>query len=83
MMTELLDREEAMAAYREEIEEEATRSGFEKGLEKGFEQGIEQGKVEVLAELVREGSLSAEGAAAKLGVDVERFNGLVAKFVQS
>lgn len=78
MMTELLDREEAMAAYREEIEEEATRSGFEKGIKKG----IEKGKVAMLAELVEDGTLSAEDAAAKLGVNAERFAELVADAVK-
>ena len=61
MMTGLLDREEAMAAYREEIEEEARRSGIEKGIEQGIEKGIEKG--------IEQG---IEGLAAKLracGVD--------------
>lgn len=43
MMAELLDREAAMAAYREEIEEEAKRAGLAIGLKRGIEQGIERG----------------------------------------
>ena len=80
-----LMRERAERLEREAEErgiEQGREIGIEQGIEQGIERGIEQGKVEVLAELVREGSLSVESAAAKLGVDVERFNELVAKFSQ-
>ena len=83
---ERLEREAEERGIEKGIEkgiEQGIEKGIEQGIEQGIEKGIERGKVEILAEFVADGSLSTEDAAAKLGVDVERFSELVAEITNS
>ena len=47
--------------------------GIEIGIRKGIKQGVEEGKFLTLAELVKDGTLSVDVAAAKAKMTVDEF----------
>ena len=68
--------------YKEEREEgykEGLEQGRQDGLVQGLEQGLERGREEIVIDLFQEGSLSAEKAAKKLGLETDAFLNLVRK----
>lgn len=70
---------ELMREHAERMEREAEERGMKQGIKQGIEQGIEQGRLEVLADLVQDGTLTVADAAARLNVDSEHFAAMVAK----
>lgn len=70
---------ERAARLEREAEERGVKQGIEQGIKQGIEQGIEQGRLEVLADLVQDGTLTAADAAAKLNVAPEEFVKMMAE----
>ena len=69
-MTTTLEREVLeMCNLSQGVKEE----GIEIGIRKGIKQGVEEGKFLALAELVKDGTLSVEVAAAKAKMTVDEF----------
>ena len=69
-MTTTLEREVLeMCNLSQGVKEE----GIEIGIRKGIKQGVEEGKFLALAELVKDGTLSVDVAAAKAKMTVDEF----------
>ena len=54
--------------------DELFQQGMEKGLEEGLEKGLEEGKLQAIAQLLKDGSLSKEKIAQVMGVSLEEIN---------
>lgn len=61
------------------IEEKGLEKGLEQGLEKGLEQGWEKGRIETLVGLVKDGIISIQDAAVRLGLSESEFTQLMIK----
>ena len=81
MFSQLRMREEQALLAQDYALETARAEGLEQGLERGLEQGLERGKAEgsfaMLANLVRQGLLTAEVASQQLGMTVAEFEALL------
>ena len=55
------------------VKEEGIEIGIRKGIERGIEQGMEEGRFLALAELVKDGTLSVDVAAAKVKMTADEF----------
>lgn len=74
----LRNRSEVVDVFMEEMDIQLHEQALhDKGVEEGIEQGIERGRMSTLIELVRDGTLSLDVAAAKVGLSEEEFESLV------
>ena len=81
MFSQLRMREEQALLAHDYALEQAEEKGLERGRAEGIEQGLELGKAEgsfaMLANLVRQGLLTSEGASQQLGMSVAEFEALL------
>ena len=67
------DWNEALKVAKEENFEEGVKQGIEQGREQGVKQGHTEGLIDAFKGLVKDGTLTIETAAKKMGVTVADF----------
>lgn len=57
---------------RKAFYEDGQEDGYKRGIEQGIEQGVKRGKLMLIIPLIRDGIISKEDAAKRVGISLEQ-----------